>query len=1187
MRRRAVPLLAGWFTLLTGAGVLGGWFLQIPFLVKPSWSANAMSFNTALSFVFAGIACILAGKAASAAARPAAVLAALLPAATLFASLAGYDLSVARWLYLPNSANAHMAPFTSVGLAAAALVFLFAGKIGQGHLAVDAALSGAAVTPLILGLLPAVGARWGVFDPTPGGLHFAAMSAMTAFGLIALGAASLQMVLTRSGPAGRGASGLALPVAGMVAIAIVSWGLFDSMLAFLGRAEDRAAAIEKLAGIDDAASLLDLDVAHAELRREQAMPARLPPEEGAGAAAKIANDYGILTALAAGARLEAAVKNIRTDLDAQEALLRSGPAVPSPVNERIAGKIALVHRGVTESIRAVAQANPVSEPVLRWNLIASWLVAVGAIGISQIALSLELRKRLKAEAVLRASERELENRIAAATEELRAEAQENREILLRLSDSEIRFRSTFKQAAVGLAHVSPLGLFIRLNDKLCRIVGYSREDLVQTHLSEITHPDDVGSDSRQADALLRGEIATYSMEKRYFHRDGRLVWINLTVSLVRKPDGEPDYFIKVIEDITPRKSVEQRLQASERRFRWVVESCPVGIVETDARGNVAGANPAFFNLVGWTAEEFAAEGMNLPGITPDDWMEASNRNLLQCLESRRAVVYEKEYFKRDGSRIPVLIGLSFNVEPAGNGEPAGEAVAFVLDMSELKRNEQLLRAGEHRFRQVVEAAPSAMIMAAADGRIRLVNVQAEKLFGYSREELIGNSIDMLIPERYRGGHAGHRASFLAAPGARAMGAGRDLFGLRRDGAEVPIEIGLNPVTTLEGEHVLAAVVDITERKAAEAALRASARQLALLADAMPQIVWTCHPDGSPEYYNRRWYEFTGFPEGASNFTMQHVVHPDDLESMSERWRAAVDSGLPYETQLRYRDERRQTWRWHLSRALPIRETDGKLAKWVGTSTDIDDYKKLSEELEQRVEQRTAALKRSLREKELLLKEVHHRVKNNLQIVCSILSMQVECAESGSNGAPAATLAEPILEARRRVQSMAMIHESLYQSETLADLDFGQYAESLATRLYRTYCVDTSPIRLELSVEPIRLTIDQAIPCGLILNELVSNALKHAFGGGRGGAIHVVFRHLAGRRVELSVADTGAGLPAGFDIAKVRSLGLQIVQALTETLGAELRIATGDGTTMALAWQLSDGEEPGAPDPVSATIAGST
>src|SRR6185503_8075797 len=142
-----------------------------------------------------------------------------------------------------------------------------------------------------------------------------------------------------------------------------------------------------------------------------------------------------------------------------------------------------------------------------------------------------------------------------------------------------------------------------------------------------------------------------------------------------------------------------------------------------------------------------------------------------------------------------------------------------LDITERKHAEEKLRSSEDRFRRVVEGAPSAMIMVAVDGRIALVNALAERLFGYQREELVGQPAEKLLPERFRKQHGADRAGFFETPAVRPIGSGRDLFALRKDGAEVPIEIGLNPIRTSEGQFVLASVIDITARKAAELDLR--------------------------------------------------------------------------------------------------------------------------------------------------------------------------------------------------------------------------------------------------------------------------------------------------------------------------------------------------------------------------------
>jgi PAS domain S-box-containing protein len=253
-----------------------------------------------------------------------------------------------------------------------------------------------------------------------------------------------------------------------------------------------------------------------------------------------------------------------------------------------------------------------------------------------------------------------------------------------LRASEERFRATFEQAAVGVAHVGLDGTWLRVNNKLFEITGYPREELIQKTFQDITHPDDLGADLEQARQLLAGEIKNYSMEKRYIKMDGSTIWINLTGSLVREPSGEPAYFIAVIEDITERKRAEQAQSQSESRYRAVVEQSADGIYLVDAgTGRILETNPALQDMLGYGTDEL--QGMELHEIVAHD-PEDVYANVERTLREGKRFIRERDYRRKDGSVV--------EVEVAASAIDYGDKqviCAAIRDITERKRAEEARR----------------------------------------------------------------------------------------------------------------------------------------------------------------------------------------------------------------------------------------------------------------------------------------------------------------------------------------------------------------------------------------------------------------------------------------------------------------------------------------------------------------
>jgi two-component sensor histidine kinase len=243
-------------------------------------------------------------------------------------------------------------------------------------------------------------------------------------------------------------------------------------------------------------------------------------------------------------------------------------------------------------------------------------------------------------------------------------------------------------------------------------------------------------------------------------------------------------------------------------------------------------------------------------------------------------------------------------------------------------------------------------------------------------------------------------------------------------------------------------------------------------------------------------------------------------------------------------------RWYDIHDSAVHWVDGRLVR-LEIAYDVTERKAMEE-----------SLREALKEKETLLKEIHHRVKNNLAIIQSLLNLQ------STHYGDAASV-ELLRESQNRVRSMGLIHEKLYQSSDLRNVNLAEYIKSLSTQLFKSYRSHISNVRLEMDVPEIKLDIDTLVPCGLILNELITNALKHAFPEGIGGTLYVEVKDLGDRNYRLTVKDDGVGLPEDFNLEKSKGLGGMIVSSLTDQLRGEVVYNTNGGTEFNITFREPD------------------
>lgn len=337
-------------------------------------------------------------------------------------------------------------------------------------------------------------------------------------------------------------------------------------------------------------------------------------------------------------------------------------------------------------------------------------------------------------------------------------------------------------------------------------------------------------------------------------------------------------------------------------------------------------------------------------------------------------------------------------------------------------------------------------------------------------------------------------------------------------------------------NLIQALRNDRRRRAAEQTLRESEERWRTVVENVPDFIVRINRAGAITFINRLQPGFESrLVVGTSALA---YVAPDYQAAFRDALQRVFDRGEPMALEMVGRGAPDE-WRWYIDRLAPIREA-GEIVAALLVATDITERKV--------AEERTLA---SLREKEALLVEVHHRVKNNLQIVTSLLNLQ---ATRLSDPAVVAVFTQT----RDRVRSMALLHEMLYQADSLADLDLPRYVDQLCHHLLRSFGADVRRILLHTDVREKNLELDQAIPCGLIINELVSNALKYAFPDDRTGSIRVEFCRDEAAYV-LRVADDGIGLPPELDWRSGASLGLRLVCDLARQLRGHVQIHRNPGT----------------------------
>ena len=580
---------------------------------------------------------------------------------------------------------------------------------------------------------------------------------------------------------------------------------------------------------------------------------------------------------------------------------------------------------------------------------------------------------------------------------------------------------------------------------------------------------------------------------------------------------------------------EEAILAAKEEWERTFNSMTDLIMIVDTKHKVVRANKAMSDKLRLTPSETVGITCyeHVHGFTEPPSFCPHARCLLDGKE-HSAEVYEE----RLGGHYLVTVAPLFSAK----GEVVG-SVHTARDISERKRTEAAMRetnAARERQLQFTEtllkAIPIAVFFKDAEGRYLGCNEEFTKIMGVAAEDIAGKTVFDLWPGEQSEMYHRKDLELLRNPEHQSYE-----FKVT-DCTGTILDVVFNKYVFMDEKGqvggIIGAFLDISARKRAEEKLRETNTMLQALIQAIPDVIF--FKDAQSRYLiaNRATEDFTGLRQEQLQGKTDEELLPPELAEDCRKSDDAVTQTLKV---VRFEEQYTRADKKGFLDTIkaPVFDDQGNLAGLVGVSRDITERKHMEEDLQ-----------RSSREKDTLLQEIHHRVKNNMQVISSLLNLQ---AKSINDPRMSAIFED----CQSRIRSMALVHEELYQSKNLSQIDIKHYINALlhglSSSVYRK-----ATVRFKVIVDDLFFNIDTAIPCGLIITELVTNSFKHAFPKQTEGEIALEL-HRKDELFHLSVRDNGAGLPPGFDPAKTQSLGLQLIHTLARQLGGMVEMKSVHGT----------------------------
>lgn len=582
-----------------------------------------------------------------------------------------------------------------------------------------------------------------------------------------------------------------------------------------------------------------------------------------------------------------------------------------------------------------------------------------------------------------------------------------------------------------------------------------------------------------------------------------------------------------------RKNLQEELRLSEEFLKRITSNSPVAIFVYDVNEErVVFGNEAYEHHLGYTVEEIQEMGPELlERIYHPDYKEHLRQHDEKLLADREGEVFETEYqiVQRDGgSRWAWVRELVLTRNPDGT---AARILGIALDVTERKRREEMLKRSEEKYRLLFNYSNDAIFvheMGADDlpGKNIEVNEQATRLLGYSREELLNISAKDVAPERHASAMYVHAQELMEKKHLTF-----ETENTRKDGVVVPVEVSAYLHTEGNKRFVVSSVRDTNKRKQAEKGLAHKSKLLEESQVLANLGSWEWDIVYDTWYFSEQWKNIHGVSDnGLTTSRLFEIAHPEDAPHIEQALSEAKDQGETYDIEHRIiRVDNRQIRYIKAVGEVEFDEGTGHPVRMAGAAQDITERK-----------EHDKAIQKALEEKDLLMREVNHRVKNNLSLVSSLISLK----ESACGGEV------DLSDIRNRVKAIEKVHQSLQHSDDTTRIRLRSYVADILSSVFQSWT--GHHVAIHSDIPDISVPTKAAIPLGLIINETATNALQHGFTGQEESRFSVAFEEDQDtNQYVLTISNTGQPLPEDLNIENPRGLGLQLVSALVAQLQGTL------------------------------------